>query len=680
MKPPRPPARPTLLPSPFGDRTDPYYWLRDDSRQSPELLEHLAAENAYYKAVMAPFQQLEDEIYAEILGRIQQDDDSVPWRYRGWWYWSRYEKGKEHPIYYRRRDQDGSPEELLLDMNQRAEGQSYCALGGWAPSPDGQRLVFLEDTVGRRQHVLWVKDLNTGKILEDQIPGCSGSVAWLDDQTLLYVRNDPETLRSCEVLLHRLGTDLKEDRLLHREDDEAFYVGVGTTADESYALIHLGSTVTSEVLVAPLGPDPVFRPFWPRERDHEYHLEHLDGHWIIRSNKGSLNFRILRQADGAEQPEEWVAHRDDVFVEQIMPLRDWLVIGERADALRRIRLLRWDRSEDRIIASDEAAYTAWIGHNPDPDSPTLRYHYGSLTTPETVYDLVLATGERILRKRQAVLGGYDPAVYVTERRYATAPDGRNVPISLVRRRDTAVDGRAPLLLYGYGAYGYSLDPTFSAARLSLLDRGFVYAMAHVRGGQECGRLWYEEGRTTNKRNSFTDFIAAADALAEQGVCDPRRIVAMGGSAGGLLVAAAMNLRPDRFCAVVAQVPFVDALTTMMDDRLPLTTGEYDEWGNPAEEVAFHNIRSWSPMDNVQDAAFPAVLATTGLWDSQVQYFEPAKWVVRLRDHNLSEAPILLRVELEAGHGGKSGRYQRYREVAQEYAFVVAFSSRSEGGA
>ncbi|HNC98566.1 MAG TPA: S9 family peptidase, partial [Myxococcota bacterium] len=360
MKPPRPPARPTLLPSPFGDRTDPYYWLRDDSRQSAELLEHLAAENAYYKAVMAPHQELEDQIYTEILGRIQQDDDSVPWRYRGWWYWSRYEKGKEHPIYYRRRDQDGSPEELLLDMNQRAEGQSYCTLGGWAPSPNGQRLVFLEDTVGRRQHVLWVKDLNTGKILEDQIPGCSGSVAWLDDQTLLYVRNDPETLRPFEVLLHRLGTDPKEDRLLHREEDEAYYVGVGTTADETHALIHLGSTVTSEVLVAPLGPDPVFQPFWPRERDHEYHLDHLDGHWIIRSNKGSLNFRILRQADGAEQPEEWVAHRDDVFLEQITPLRDWLVIGERADALRRIRLLRWDRSEDRILASDEAAYSAWI--------------------------------------------------------------------------------------------------------------------------------------------------------------------------------------------------------------------------------------------------------------------------------------------------------------------------------
>ncbi len=675
MKPPRPSARPTLLPSPFGDRTDPYHWLRDDSRQSPEVLEHLRAENAYYEAVMAPHKDLEDQIYAEILGRIQQDDNSVPWRYRGWWYWSRFEKGKENPFYFRRRDQDGASEEQMLDLNQRAEGQSYCAMGGWAPSPDGRRLAWLEDTVGRRQHMLWVKDLNTGEILQDQIPGCSTSVVWLDDQTLLYVRNDPETLRPFEVLLHRLGTDPKEDPVLHREEDESFYVGVGTTTDEAYALIHLGSTVTSEVLFAPVGPNPTFRPFWARERDHEYHLDHLGDHWIIRSNKGALNFRILRQADGAEQAEEWVAHREDVFVEQILPLRDWLVIGERADALRRIRLLRWDGSEDRILASDEAAYTAWIGHNPDPDSPTLRYHYGSLTNPETVYDWVLATGERIQRKRQAVLGGYEPAGYITERRYATSLDGRQIPISLVYRRDTALDGRAPLLLYGYGAYGLSLDPYFSAGRLSLLDRGFVYAIAHVRGGQECGRRWYEEGRTTNKQNSFTDFIAAADVLVEEKVCHPQRMVAMGGSAGGLLVGAAMNLRPDRFCAVVAQVPFVDALTTMMDDRLPLTTGEYDEWGNPGEEAAFQSIRSWSPMDNVQSAAYPAVLATTGLWDSQVQYFEPAKWVARLRDHNQSDQPILLRVEMEAGHGGKSGRYQHYREAAQEYAFVVAFSGK-----
>jgi oligopeptidase B len=669
-------VRPRVVDSPHGQRTDEYYWLRDDTRADPEVIAYLEAENAYKEAMTAHAQALEDRVYGEILARIKQDDSTVPYRLRGHWYYTRFETGEEYPLYARKAGSLDAPEQVMLDVNAMAEGHGFFQVGALAVSPDNRLLAWVEDPVGRRQYTLRFKDLATGEILPDAIPGVDPYLAWTaDSRSILYLEKHPETLLGFRVRRHVLGTDRVQDAVLYEQEDESFYTGVATTKDERYLLIVSQSTVSTEYRYA-RADDPAlaFRVFLPRERDHEYHVEHLDGRWIIRSNWKATNFRLMEAAVGEEGDRanwrELIAHRDDAFIHGFDVFRDFLAVEERSGAMRKIRIRPLDGGTDFFIAADEAAYTASLGQNHELDTHIVRYEYTSLTTPVTVYDYDIRTGERRLMKRMPVLGDFDPANYRTELLWAVARDGAKVPVSIVYRTGIRRDGTAPMLQYGYGSYGATMDPAFSIARLSLLDRGFVYAIAHVRGGQEMGRRWYEDGKLLKKRNSFNDFIDVTRFLVREGYADGRRVAAMGGSAGGLLMGAVANMAGADYRAIVAQVPFVDVVTTMLDESIPLTTNEFDEWGDPKKREFYEYMLSYSPYDNVARQAYPAMLVTTGLHDSQVQYWEPAKWVARLRTHKTDSNPLLYRTTMEAGHGGKSGRFQRFRDIAEEYAFIL----------
>lgn len=683
---PAPPVaavKPHVVESPHGNRTDEYYWLRDDERSRPEVIGYLEAENAYKEAMTAHTQALEDKVYEEIIGRIKPDDSTVPYRHRGYWYYTRYETGKEYPIYARKAGSVDAPEELMLDVNRMAEGHGFFQVGSTAVAPDNKLLAFTEDDVGRRQFTLRFKDLATGATLPDRIENVDPSVAWTaDSRSVLYLEKDPETLLARRVRRHVLGTDPAQDALVYEQDDESFYTAVTTTKDEKYVLILAQSTVSTEYRYA-RADDPAlaFELFYPRERDLEYYVDHLDGRWIIRTNWQAPNFRLMETRVGEEGDRaswrEILAHRDDAFIHGFDVFRDFLAIEERSDAMRKIRIRPWSGGKDFYIASDEPAYTTSLGQNAEIDTHIVRYEYTSLTTPMTVYDYDIQTGERQLMKRTPVLGGYDPANYRTELVWATARDGARIPVSLAYRVGIARDGKAPMLQYAYGSYGATMDPAFSVSRVSLLDRGFVLALAHVRGGQEMGRRWYEQGRLLHKKNTFTDFIDVTRFLVEQGYADPARISAMGGSAGGLLMGAVANMAPGDYRAIVAQVPFVDVVTTMLDESIPLTTNEFDEWGDPKKKEYYDYMLSYSPYDNVARQDYPAMLVTTGLHDSQVQYWEPAKWVARLRARMTGSNPLLYRTTMEAGHGGKSGRFRRFREVAEEYAFILDQSGITE---
>ena len=666
---------PHVVASPHGARQDEYYWLRDDARTDPRVLAHLAAENAYREAELAHLQPLEQRLYDEIVGRIRQDDRSVPYRYRGHWYYARYETGEEYPVHARRTGTLEAPEEVLLDLRERAHGLDYYELGEYDVSPDDAILAWTDDTVGRRQYTLRFRHLHTGEMLPDTIENVEDGFAWTaDGRSVLYVEKDPQTLLGLRVRRHVLGTPVASDALVYEEHDDAFYTGVETTKDGRYLLIESSSTVTTETRYARADdPQLRFEVVSPRRRGHEYSVEHRDGRWVILSNWQALNFRLLSAPVGAAtDPARWfeiVPHREDALLANFDVFRDFLVVEERSGGLRRVRVLR-ESGESVELASDEPAYRAGLGANEEFDSTVVRYSYTSLTTPLSTLDYDVATGRRTLLKREPVLGPFDPTQYVTEYLRAPARDGEQVPVAVVRHRDTRVDGSAPLLVYGYGAYGISSDPVFSSPLLSLLERGFVYAIAQVRGGQELGRRWYDAGRLLDKPHSFTDFIDATRFLVAEGYGDPQRVFARGGSAGGLLVGAVANLAPELYRGIVAHVPFVDIVTSMLDESLPLTTNEYDEWGDPRERRAYECMLAYSPYDNVSRQAYPAMLVTTGLWDSQVQYFEPVKWVARLRRLKTDDRPILMRINLEAGHGGKSGRFQRYRELAEEYAFLL----------
>jgi oligopeptidase B len=669
-------VRPFEVDSPNGKRVDEYYWLRDDSRTKPEVIAYLEAENAYKAAMTAHTKALEDKVYGEIVARIKQDDSTVPYRKRGHWYYTRFETGKEYPVYARKAGSLEAPEQVMLDGNAMSVGHDFFEIGAMAIAPDNRLLAYAEDTVGRRQYTLRVRNLETGETLPDRIENADPYLAWTaDSHSFLYVEKHPETLLGYRVRRHVLGTDPAQDALVYEQDDESFYTSVGVTKDERYILIHARSTVSTEYRYADAA-DPAlsFRVFLPRERDHEYYVDHFDGRWIIRSNWQAPNFRLLEATVGEEGDRanwrELVAHRDDAFIHGFDVFREFLAIEERSGALRKIRIRPWSGGNDFFISADEPAYTTALGQNAEIDTHIVRYHYQSLTTPETVYDYDIQTGERQLMKRMPVLGDFDPANYRSEFLWATARDGTKVPVSLVYRTGFRRDGTAPLLQYGYGSYGYSMDPWFSVSRLSLLDRGFVFAIAHVRGGQEMGRRWYEQGRLLSKQNTFTDFIDVTRFLVAEKYGDPKRVSAMGGSAGGLLMGAVVNLAPQDYHAIVAQVPFVDVVTTMLDETIPLTTNEFDEWGNPKKKEFYDYMLSYSPYDNVAAQDYPAMLVTTGLHDSQVQYWEPAKWVARLRARKTGDAPLLYRTTMEAGHGGKSGRFQRYREIAEEYAFLL----------
>ncbi len=655
-------------------RIDPYYWLRE--RDNPDVLAYLEAENAYTDAVMAHTKDLEDALFEEMKGRIKQDDASVPYRQDGYYYYTRFEEGQEYPVYCRKQGSLEADEQVMLDVNALAEGHDFFNVRGLEVSADGNLLAFAADTVGRRIYTLRFKNLATGQVLPVEIPVVTGNVAWANDnRTVFYTRQDPVTLRWHRIYRHRLGTDPAADALVYEETDETFSSFVFKTKSKRYLMIGSRQTLSDEYRFLDADdPGGSFQVVQPRQKNHEYGVDHYGDHFYIRTNDAAQNFRLMKTPVTTPTREHWqevIPHRDDVLLEGFEIFKDHLVLAERKNGLRQLRIRPWDGSREHYLDFGEPAYLAYISTNPDFDTHVLRYGYTSMTTPNSTFDYDMNARTKTLLKQEEVLGGFDKDDYKTERLYATAGDGTRVPISLVYRKDLfRRNGSAPLLLNGYGSYGASRDATFSSARLSLLDRGFVFALAHVRGGSEMGRWWYEDGKLLNKKNTFTDFIACGEHLVRRQYADPQRLFAMGGSAGGLLMGAVVNMRPDLFKGVVAAVPFVDVVTTMLDESIPLTTGEYDEWGNPNEEVYYEYILSYSPYDNVEAKAYPHLLVTTGLHDSQVQYWEPAKWVARLRALKTDHNRLLLKTNMEAGHGGASGRFRSLRETAFEYAFLL----------
>ena len=676
---PQPPVasvHPFEVQSANGVRIDNYYWLRDDTRTRPEVLNYLKAENAYYAQMTAHTKALEETLYNEIIGRIKQDDATVPAKYKHYFYYTRYEQGQEYPVYARRKGSTEAPEQVMIDGNANAKGHDFYQVGGQEISPNEQLLAYAEDTVGRRQFTIHVKDLATGKVLPDQIENTTAAMAWADDnKTLFYVENDPITLLGIRVRKHVLGSNAKNDPVVYEELDHSYYMGVSRSGDDKYIVIDEQSTLSSEVRFIPASqPKAKFKVLTPREHDFEYHAEHIGQRWVIRTNWNAKNFRVM-QVDDARVGDkkgwnELVPGRKDVLIDRVAPFRNFLAVEEHSDGLQRVRIKPWKGGVETFVKPDDTDYTAEIGENREQDTDTLRYNYTSLITPNTIYDLDTATGKRELKKRDPVLGGYDPANYVAERIWAKARDGAWIPVSLAYRKDFKRDGTAALYQYGYGSYGSSIDPRFSTPRFSLIDRGFVYAIAHVRGGEEMGRDWYEDGKLLKKKNTFTDFIDVTEYLVKYGYAAKDKVVAEGRSAGGLLMGAITNMAPQDYRAIATHVPFVDVVTTMLDDSIPLTTNEFDEWGNPKETVYYNYMLSYSPYDNVAAQAYPALLVTTGLWDSQVQYYEPAKWVAKLRTIKTDKNVLLFKVNMDAGHGGKSGRFQRYREVAEEFAFMI----------
>jgi oligopeptidase B len=612
----------------------------------------------------------------------------VPYRKRGYWYYTRFEKGKDYPVHARRADGAGvdalsiqraneaadfKGEEVLLDVNALAANQGYYNVGDWEVSPDNRLLAYAEDTNGRRQYVMRFKNLATGEVYPDAITGLAPNMAWADDsRTLLYIENDPATLLTKRVKKHLLGTPAAQDVLVYEEPDDSFYMSVGRTRDEQFVVITVESTVSAELRYAPAAKPETFTILAARERDLEYTADHAGGRWVILTNAdGARNFKLVTAPSGSTSRQDWrdwIAHRDDVFLERFMQFDGFTAIGERSDALTRLRLIKPDGTEEYVKA-DEPAYAMTLAANPETGTDWVRYAYTSLTTPSTTYELNVKNGERRLLKQQPV-PGYNPLLYVTERLWIPARDGTRIPVSLVYKQGFKRDGTAALFQYAYGSYGSSTNPSFNSTVVSLLDRGAVYAIAHIRGGQEMGRKWYEDGKLLKKMNTFTDFIDVTTGLVNLGYAAPHRVGAMGGSAGGLLMGAVANLAPEKYRVIITQVPFVDVVTTMLDPTIPLTTNEYDEWGNPEKKEYYDYMLSYSPYDNLQAKAYPAMFVGTGLWDSQVQYFEPAKYVARLRDLNTGPDPVVFRVNMDAGHGGKSGRFRRQREAAEYYSFLL----------
>jgi len=655
-------------------RVDNYYWLRD--REDPEVISYLEAENAYTDATMAHTLDLQESLFEEIKGRIRQTDLSVPVFENGYYRYTRTEDGKDYRIHARKRGSLDAPEEILLDENERAAGHSYYGVASVAVSPGNGLLAFAEDVVGRRKYTLRFKNLLTGSVLPESVPDVSGNVVWAeDDRTVFYTKRDPNTLRAYQIFRHTLGTDPADDALVFQEDDEEFSSYVWKTRTRDYIVITSSHTLMQEHRVLDArSPDGEFTVFLPRERGHEHSIDHF-GEWfyVLTNADGATNFKLMRTPVGATSRASWeevIPERDDVLLQGFTPFARHLVVEERKAGLMQLRVIPWDGSAEHYVEFSEPAYLAYTTGNPEIETSTLRFGYTSPSRPSAIYDYDMSTRERTLLKQDEVLGDFDPDDYVVERRMAPARDGVEVPVSIVYRKGVSRDGSNPAQLYAYGSYGSSTDATFSSPRLSLLDRGFVYAIAHIRGGQEMGREWYEDGKMFNKLNTFTDYIDVAEFLVAEGYTSPDRLFAKGGSAGGLLMGAVTNMRPDLFRGVIANVPFVDVVTTMLDESIPLTTFEYDEWGNPNDLESYNYMLSYSPYDQVEVKDYPNMLVTTGLHDSQVQYWEPAKWVAKLRALKTDDNVLLLKTAMDAGHGGGSGRDRRYRDTAFEYAFML----------
>lgn len=668
-----------------GDvRIDNYYWMKLTDRQknasepdehTSKVLDYLTAENEYTSKVLEHTRDLQDKLFNEIVGRIKQTDESVPYESNGYWYYTRYEEGNEYPIYCRKEGSMESDEQIMLHVNEMAKGYEYFQVSSLSISPDNKTLAYAVDTVSRRRYTIYFKNLQTGDIMETTIANTSGGAVWaMDSKTVYYTSKDPITLLQNKVFKHKVGKTSDNDTLIYQEEDDTFYTGIYRTKSDKYLIIWSGSTLTNhyQILRAD-NPDGSFSDFYPREDGHEYNIYHYENKFYITTNWDALNFRLMETPDNKTGKSNWkevIPHRDDVLLSGVEVFRNWLVVSERANGLRQLKVINQMTKEEHYLDFGEEAYTAYVSRNEVYNSEILRYGYTSMTTPNSTYDYDMGSRESDLKKQQEVVGGYNPDDYTTERIYGEARDGTMVPISLVYKKGLKKDGKNPLLLYGYGSYGATIDPRFSSVRLSLLDRGFVYAIAHIRGGQTLGRQWYEDGKMYKKKNTFNDFIDCGEYLIEQNYTNTDRLFAMGGSAGGLLMGAVVNMRPDLWKGVVAAVPFVDVMTTMLDETIPLTTGEYDEWGNPNELESYEYMKSYSPYDQVGNHSYPNMLVTTGLHDSQVQYWEPAKWVAKLRDMKTDDNILLLETNMVAGHGGASGRFERYKITALEYAFLL----------
>ncbi|MBX2841172.1 MAG: S9 family peptidase [Flammeovirgaceae bacterium] len=654
-------------------RVDPYFWL--NQREDPEVLAYIDAENDYTNQVTAHFKDFQDSLFDEIKGRIKEKTESLPYKLGKYFYYHRYDEGLEYAIHCRKKESLEADEEILLDVNKLAEGESYFSATGLRISENDNILAFSTDNVGRRIYTLRFKDLITGENLPDTIENVTGNASWADDnKTLFYTVQDQETLRSFRVYKHILGTDSKKDQLIYEEKDETFNLSVGKTKSKKIITIISHATLTSEVrFLHADNPNGEFKIVHPREREIEYHIDHFEDKFYILTNYEAQNFRLMSCDMEHSEKENWtevIPHRKEVLLEDIDIFRDYLAVEERFEGLTKIRVINWKTKEDHYLDFGEPTYTAGIDYNPDFDTKTLRYGYNSLTTPSSVYDYDMDKRTKELKKQQEVIGDFDPKNYQSERITAIAEDGVKIPISLVYRKGVNRDGSNPFYMTAYGSYGHSYDPYFSSVRLSLLDRGFVFAIAHIRGGQEMGRWWYDEGKMLKKKNTFTDFIACSEHIIKENFTTSEKLVVSGGSAGGLLMGTVVNLRPELYKIVVADVPFVDVVSTMLDDTIPLTTGEYDEWGNPNEKEYYEYMLSYSPYDQVESKAYPNMLITSGLHDSQVQYWEPTKWAAKLRDLKTDNNLLLLKTNTDAGHGGASGRFERLKEVAFEYAFII----------
>lgn len=658
-----------------GDtRIDNYYWLRDDTRARPEVIDYLQQENAYGRQVMSSQRSLQDRVLKEIVDRIPPREVSAPYIKNGYRYRQVFEPGREYALYQRQALGEESWS-LLIDENKRAAHSEFYTLGGLNVAPDNNLLAVTEDFLSRRQYSLRIRHLENETWLPEVIDNVSPGVVWANDsRSLYYVRQHPTTLLPWQVWRHQVGAPSTHDELIYEELDETFYVSLHKTSSRQHVVIALSSATTSEMLLVDADtPDAKPQTFLARRKDHEYSLDHYQGHFYIRSNREGKNFGLYRGVNGEEG--DWqtiIAAREAVMLEDFTLFRDWLVVEERQRGLTSLRQIHRQTHQEAAIAFDDPAYVTWIAYNPEPETACLRYGYSSMTTPDTLFELDMDSGERRVLKQQEVKG-FDASRYRSERLWITARDGVEVPVSLVYRHEHFRRGKNPLLVYGYGSYGASMDADFSSSRLSLLDRGFVFAIAHIRGGGELGQQWYEDGKFLKKQSTFNDYLDVCDALLAKGYGAPNLCYGMGGSAGGMLMGTVINQRPELFHGVVAQVPFVDVLTTMLDESIPLTTGEFEEWGNPQDETYYRYMKSYSPYDNVQPQAYPHLLVTSGLHDSQVQYWEPAKWVARLRELKVDDNLLLLCTEMDAGHGGKSGRYKSYEGVALEYAFLIALA-------
>ena len=656
-------------------RIDNYYWLND--KNNPEVIDYLNAENAYTKQMTGHTQEFQKSLFEEMKGRIKEDDSSVPYKLNGYWYLTKYEAGRDYPIYVRKKKTLEAEEELLFDCNDMAKGLSYFNLGGISISPDNTLAAFSTDTVSRRQYTIQIKNLITGEIYSDKILNTTGSATWAnDDKTLFYSMKDEVTLRSHKIFKHKLYSDSKTDIEVFHETDETFNTFVYKSKSKKYLIIGSSSTLSSEYRFLDAdAPDGRFNIFQERTKKLEYSIAHYNGSFYIISNKDdATNFKISKTSEKTTGKENWqdvIPHRASVLIEDIEIFKDYLVVNEREHGLNKLRIISWNKEEDYYLPFNSETYTTYIGNNPDFESDMLRYGYNSLTSPSSVIDYNLKTKQSEIKKELEVLGGtFKKENYESQRIWATASDGVKIPISLVYKKGMALDGFNPLLQYAYGSYGSTIDPSFSSIRLSLLDRGFIYAISHVRGSEYLGREWYECGKLLTKKNTFTDFIACSKYLIQEKYTSNQHLYAYGGSAGGLLMGAIININPELYHGVLAAVPFVDVVTTMLDDTIPLTTGEYDEWGNPNELKYYNYMKSYSPYDNVEEKDYPNMLVTTGLHDSQVQYWEPAKWVAKLRDMKTDSNKLLLHTDMDSGHGGASGRFESLKEVALEYAFLL----------